>query len=160
MTAQFRESLRYLGEDVSMCAEPLGDYFLLGGPSPAFDADCSALWRGYLGSWEIVDNRLYLIGLSGRLVDGTEATLATVFPDFPNRVFAHWYSGTIRVPQGKQLKYVHAGYGSIYEQDVLLDLDHGVVVGTRLKHNAPNASVGDNSERNSGEIGDRDRGQS
>lgn len=30
MTAQFRETLRYLGEDVSMCAEPLGDYFLLG----------------------------------------------------------------------------------------------------------------------------------
>lgn len=77
-----------------------------------------------------------------------------------DRVFAHWYSGTIRVPKGKQLKYVHAGYGSIYEQDVLLDLDRGVVVGTRLKHNAPNASVGDNSERNSGEIGDRDRGQS
>ena len=25
-----------------------------------------------------------------------------------------WYSGTIRLPQGKLLNYVHGGYGSTY----------------------------------------------
>ena len=67
--------------------------------------------------------------------DGTEASVATIFPDFPDRVFAHWYSGTIRIPQGKQLEYVHMGYGSTFERDLLLDLERGVVKNTRVRHN-------------------------
>ena len=103
MTAQFSEHLRYNGEDFSMYTNPLGDFFAMGGVNPGFESNCTALWRGYVGSWEIVDNRLYLIGISGTLEGGVEATLATIFPDFPDRVFAHWYSGTIRIPQGNNL---------------------------------------------------------
>ena len=112
MTAQIAERLNYLGEDVAMCTNPLSDYFAMGGTNPRFESNCTALWRGYVGSWEIVGDRLYLIGLTGTLEDGTDATQATIFPEFPDRVFAHWYSGTIRLPQGKQLEYVHMGYGS------------------------------------------------
>ena len=107
MTAQIAERLRYQGEDVAMCTNPLSDYFAMGGTNPRFESNCTALWRGYVGSWEIIDDRLYLIGLNGTLEDGTDASLATIFPGFPDRVFAHWYSGTIRLPQGKQLEYVH-----------------------------------------------------
>src|SRR5690606_1599815 len=96
---------------------------------------CTALWRGYTGDWEIVDERLYLVGLQGSLEDGTEASVATFFPEFPDRVFAHWFSGTIRVPQGKMLEYLHHGYGSTYERDLLLELDHGVVTSTTVRHN-------------------------
>ena len=67
--------------------------------------------------------------------DGTEASVATIFPGFPDRVFAHWYSGTIRIPQGKQLEYVHMGYGSTYERDLFLDVERGVVVTTRERQN-------------------------
>ena len=135
MTAQIAENLRYQGEDVAMCTNPLGDYFAMGGVNPRFESNCTALWRGYVGSWEIVDERLYLVGLSGTLEDGTYATLATVFPDFPDRVFAHWYSGTIRIPQGKQLQYVHMGYGSTFERDLFLEIERGVIVATRVRHN-------------------------
>ena len=149
MTAQFAESLLYQGEGVAMFATPLSDYFAMGGFTPRFEEDCSALWRGYAGRWEIVDRRLYLIKLSGTLKDGSQATVATVFPDFPDRVFAHWYSGTIRIPQGDLLEYVHMGFGSTYERDVMLDIDRGVVVATRIRHNgtaesgnAPEGGVG------------------
>lgn len=135
MTAQFAEQLHYLGEDVAIYTNPLSDYFAMGGVDPRFDCSCTALWRGYVGSWEIVNDRLYLIGLNGTLEDGAEASLATIFPDFPDRVFAHWYSGTIRIPQGKLLKYVHMGYGSTFEQDLLLDIERGVVVATRVRYN-------------------------
>jgi hypothetical protein len=140
MTAQIAESLVYNGETVSMCTEPLADYFLLNGNHPNFESNCTALWRGYIGSWEIKDLRLYLIGLEGALEDGTDVLLATLFPDFPERVFAHWYSGTIRIPQGKQLKYVHSGYSSIFEQDLLLEIDQGVVTSTRTRHNGISTS--------------------
>ena len=135
MTAQFAERLRYQGEDVAMCTNPLGDYFAMGGINPHFQSNCTALWRGYVGNWEIVDERLYLVGLSGMLEDGADATLATIFPGFPDRVFAHWYSGTIRIPQGKQLEYVHMGYGSTFERDLMLDVERGVVIATRVRNN-------------------------
>ena len=135
MTAQIAERLHYQGEDVAMCTNPLSDYFAKGGTNPRFECNCTALWRGYVGSWEIVDDRLYLVGLSGTLEGGADATLATIFPDFPDRVFAHWYSGTIRIPQGKQLEYVHMGYGSTFERDLFLDIERGVIVATRVRHN-------------------------
>lgn len=118
-----------------MCTNPLSDYFAMGGVNPHFESNCTALWRGYVGSWEIVDDRLYLVELSGTLEGGADATLATIFPDFPDRVFDHWYTGTIRIPQGKQLEYVHMGYGSTYERDLFLDIERGVIVSTRAQHN-------------------------
>lgn len=135
MTAQIAEKLRYQGKDVAMLTEPLSDYFAISGFNPRFVVKSTALWRGYVGRWELVDDRLYLVELNGTLVDGTEASVATLFPDFPDRVFAHWYSGTIRIPQGKRLKYVHGGYGSIFERDLLLEVERGVVKNTRVHHN-------------------------
>ena len=135
MTAQVGETLHYEGREVVMCNEPLGDYFKLVGIEPEFDANCTALWRGYVGTWEIQDTRLYLIGLTGVLKGLIEANVATIFPGYPGRVFAHWYSGTLRVPEGKILRYVHGGYGSTYESDLLITIDKGVVTQTHLRLN-------------------------
>ena len=135
MTAQIGEKLCYEGHEVSMCSEPLGAYFELSGINPEFDFSCTALWRGYVGTWEIRDDRFYLIGLSGTLKDGTEATVATFFPDFPERVLAHWYSGQLRIPKGKMLEYVHMGYGSTYEEDLFITIEKGVVTKTSVQHN-------------------------
>jgi hypothetical protein len=141
MTAQIAEYLRYQGEGVRMCTEPLADYFARGGTKPAFQASSTALWRGYVGGWEIVAGRLYLAKLTGTLMDGSEACLETVFPGFPERVFAHWFSGTIRIPQGKMLKYVHGGYGSLYERDEMLDLERGVIRRAWIRYNGVSASA-------------------
>ena len=135
MTAQIGEKLCYEGREISMCSEPLSDYFSLLGIDPRFAFTCTALWRGYFGTWEIKDSRLYLIALNGSLEDGTDVNVATFFPDFPERVFAHWYSGKLRIPQGKLLKYVHGGYGSTYEEDLIISIDKGVVVATNVQHN-------------------------
>lgn len=145
MTAQFGEILRHEGETVSMCDTPLGDYFALGGRRPDHDFDtfgCTALWRGYVGTWEIVDGRLYLVGLSGDFEDGTPVSLAAVFPDYPDRVFAHWYSGRIRIPEGKLLKYVHMGFASRYERDVFLEFRNGVLSSTETRTNGTANGVG------------------
>jgi hypothetical protein len=147
MTAQIAEKLIYEEDQFSMCTVPLGDYFFLGGERPRFDTySCTALWRGYVGTWEIVNDRLYLVELHGTLENGATVTLETVFPGYPKRVFAHWYSGSLRLPQGKRLEYVHMGWASTYERDVFLDLKRGVVVGKRVQINGasddPEASEG------------------
>lgn len=141
MTAQLSEKLIYEGQQVGMCTTPLSDFFTFGGNHPNFAYNCTALWRGYVGTWELVSNRLYLIALTGTLEDGNAATLATVFPDHPNRVFAHWYSGTIRIPQGRLLNYVHMGYGSTYETDILLKLENGVVISKLVNINGVSDST-------------------
>ena len=92
MTAQIAERLLYKAR-CCPCVPPAERLLLDGGSTPRFASNCTALWRGYVGDWEIIDSRLYLVGLSGSLEDGSEASLATVFPEFPRRVFAHWYSG-------------------------------------------------------------------
>jgi hypothetical protein len=135
MTAQIGEYLRYQGEGVSMCTQPLGDYFAMGGTKPAFQANSTALWRGYVGGWEIVAGRLYLVKLTGTLMDGSQASLETVFPGFPERVFAHWYAGTLRIPRGRRLHYRHSGYASVYERDEMLEFEQGVIRRTWVRHN-------------------------
>lgn len=135
MTAQIAETLILDGRKFAMCSEPLEDFFRFGGARPGFAERSTALWRGYTGTWKIIDARLYLIDLRGTLRNGENASLETVFPDYPDRVFAHWYSGTLRIPQGQMLEYVHAGYGSIYEQDLMIEIEHGVIVGSCTKQN-------------------------
>ena len=142
MTAQMPERLTYKGEKLSLAEHPLSAFFKLAGSKPAMAETSSALWRGYIGSWEINDGRLYLIDIDGELEDGSALTLDLLFPGFPDRVFAHWYSGDMRIPQGKLLNYIHAGYASVYERDLILNIERGVVVRETVRHNgkAPKGS--------------------
>jgi hypothetical protein len=139
MTAQFSELLMLEGKQHSLCSYPLASYFALGGESVAFRASSTALSRGYIGTWEILDQgqvqRLYLIRLQGWLQDESPVSLETVFSGYPQRVFAHWFSGTLRLPQGQLLHYVHGGFGSCYEQDLLIDVTRGVVTAKRVRVN-------------------------
>jgi hypothetical protein len=123
------------GNEHSMCSEPLEDYFNLVGNRPKFAEMNTACWRGYVGKWEVRDDRLYLIGVEAYLTDGKEASLENIFPGFPERVFAHWYSGTVRIPEGKLLDYHHMGYESVYERDVFLEFQKGVLVSKTMREN-------------------------
>lgn len=137
MTAQIPEQLHIDHEVHSLCTNPLSQYFDKADISNPFDGHrCTALWRGYVGTWEIVRDRLYMIRLEGyQTGSDMPATLETLFPGFPERVFAHWFTGELRVPQGKLLKYVHGGYSSTYERDLFIAIEHGCVLSRRVHVN-------------------------
>lgn len=135
MTAQIRERIGYQDKIHALCTEPLSALFAVRGNKPPFQATSTALWRGYVGHWAIRENKLYLEDIKGKLKEGTEASLQTVFPDASGPVFADWYTGTLRIPQGDRLRYVHGGYASIYEQDLLIDIEKGVVTRTQVRQN-------------------------
>ena len=63
MTAQIAENLIYQGNTVAMCTQPLDSYFGLSGLRWQFQSDCTALWRGYVGTCRIpddwIDNKRY-----------------------------------------------------------------------------------------------------
>lgn len=132
--AQIPERLRFLGEGHAMAAEPLGDFFTRVGHTPAFAIHSTALWRGYIGDWEIVNDRLYLIGINASFEDGTPVRLVDLFPGFNERVFAHWFSGDLRLAQGRPLAGVHAGHANGHERDLCLRLQRGVLVHVWTRH--------------------------
>lgn len=136
MTAQMNEILHMDGERYALCSLPLEGFFELGGDKPAFFSPNTACWRGYIGQWELRADRLYLVELRGWLENGARvAGLVDLFPGFPDRVFAHWCSDTLRIPQGRRLKYVHAGFGSEFECDLLLTFRHGVLTHRTVRVN-------------------------
>ncbi|NLJ06758.1 MAG: hypothetical protein GX437_03705 [Sphingobacteriales bacterium] len=126
MTAQAGERLLYKGEETWMAAEPLNQY-LKKRDDIKFISPSTACWRGYFGKWEIYDNKLYLVGLKAYLEGYREVGLNYLFPG-QNKVFADWFSGKIRIPQGELLDYVHMGYASLYERDLILVFENGLLI--------------------------------
>jgi len=87
------------------------------------------------------------VGLSATYEDGEAVTLDSLFPGFEDRVFAHWYTGVINIPQGKMTQYVHMGYASRYERELFLAIENGIVVQTQLRDNTQqNSQVGGRDE--------------
>jgi hypothetical protein len=68
-------------------------------------------------------------------MDGEPVSLETIFPRFPNRMFAHWYSGTLNVPLGELLEYEHIGYARVHEETLEIKVERGVVVSQKRRKN-------------------------
>ncbi len=141
MTAQVSERLHYNGELYRLATEPLYPY--IKAHNLHFAAHNSSCWRGYVGEWLIEENRLYLIGLTGTIRNNphsissdTDCAMKALFPG-QERVFAEWFSGELRIPYGRLLKYVHSGYNSIYHKELFLTVEAGVVVDSREIENQP-----------------------
>jgi hypothetical protein len=74
-----------------------------------------------------------------------DAGMEKLFPGYLNGVFAHWYTGELRCPRGALLKYVHGGFHSVYEEDLFLRVQRGVLIDERIVRNGtapPNAESG------------------
>lgn len=139
MTAQEMERLIYNGREVSMASEPLATYLSNLKVKPRFSPRSSGCWRGYVGTWEIKDDKLYLIDLECGIVNIAEnkylkAGLDFFFPD-KKEVLAEWYSGEIRIPLGDMLEYVHGGYESSFEKDIFLEFKNGLLIRKRTVDN-------------------------
>lgn len=118
MTAQTPEILIYEGEELNMTSNPsLNDMADRGwGLS-------TGNYRGYVGVWEIKDNKLYLNEVRGG------------FKKEELPAFADWISEELHAWKGNMLHYVHAGYGSMYEEDVFFKIESGILNGIRSENN-------------------------
>lgn len=86
--------------------------------------------------------RLYLVGLSAHKTYEEIVGVSDIFPGY-DKVFAHWFTGELRCPQGALLDYVHGGYASTYEYDLLMEFKQGVLVNKHVRHNeVPNEGEG------------------
>ncbi len=80
---------------------------------PVLSTTC---WRKYIATWEIREGRLYLVSIEGIYRLAGEGPL-----------HADWVSGILRVPRGQMTRYVHMGFESEYEKELLITVEGGVV---------------------------------
>jgi hypothetical protein len=136
MTQQIRQSIIVDGMRMSMDNEPLGQYFRLTGNRPDFGSVMTANWKGYSTSWEIINSRLYLMSLYGQLKNGTEVSITSLFPDYPDKVFANWYCGCLEIPLGDIIRTGQKKNGRTEHEKLWhLNVERGVVTSRTMHHN-------------------------
>lgn len=132
MTAQIHELLLLNSEWTSMAFVPplpeghprigmASDEKRRAAPRILFSTAC---WRQYRGTWEIKDGRFSLIAIEGRFELKGERPL-----------HADWFSGVLRVPRGEMIAYVHMGFGSVFEEELHIVIERGLVQSTRTIDN-------------------------
>lgn len=122
MTAQIHEKLILEGKETSMafCPPIPTDHPRITASTSSGLSSMSACWRGYIGTWELKDGRFYLVSVNGMyLIDGSDP------------IFADWFTGVIRIPDGEILHYIHMGFGSVFEFETHLKIEKGIVVEER-----------------------------
>lgn len=132
MTAQAHERLIIDGEETSMAfCPPLPEghpRIAQAGPDEACASDSfvfsTACWRRYVGTWEIREGRFYLVGIEG---------IYKLLGDDP--LLADWFTGVLRVPRGEMLQYVHMGFGSVFEEELHIKIEEGIVTRSRVISN-------------------------
>lgn len=85
--------------------------------------------RGYQAGWRIADDLLLLVSLSGYVPDSTAQGLQLVFPGASEPVHASWFTGQLRLQVGEVIGNTEddLGYDMLYEQELLLKVEAGVV---------------------------------
>tara|TARA_X000000950_G_scaffold49940_1_gene58684 strand:- start:327 stop:746 length:420 start_codon:yes stop_codon:yes gene_type:complete len=136
MTIQAGEILIYNSKKITINTEPLKPY-LESLSNVDFIFKSTALVRGYIGTWDIKNKKLFLVSLIGFIENNDQIDLNYLFPN-KKEVFAKWYSGDIRIPEGKLLKKVNLGYASIFEKNRLLSFKDGTLINETVKNNGLN----------------------
>ncbi len=144
-TGQEPDVLIYQGKTYNLFSNPLESFYKNEDERPAFKVAPNVLsstsnWRGYVATWEIRGDLLYLTNIDSWICNFQEfiakkckkADLKEMFGEKygDGRVLADWFSEELRVPDGKMLEYVHMGYGSVYEREIVISVEKGKVIKT------------------------------
>ena len=136
-TAQYPDKVIYNGKEYSLQSNPLESFFKENPDKlPKSEIVSTALWRGYVATFEVRDNQLYVKDIEIEVSDTSstrtssfkwKSVLNEVFPG-QKEVKVEWITGLLVMPYGKIVNYVHMGYGSTYEFYTLLEFDKGNLV--------------------------------
>src|SRR5665647_1666824 len=131
-TTQCSDILYLNGQKHSLESLALEPYYGPGNPRPNFRAPNTATWRGYIATWEIDQGFFYLKAIRA-WTDQGEVGLPALFPGQKGPVPATWFTGKLKVPQGKILKV--AVPHPIYEKYLMITVEKGRVVNQEVIDN-------------------------
>lgn len=136
-TAQIPDRLIYKGTTYYLHNNPLEAYFKkYPKKRPEGDVASTALWRGYIATFEFENNILVLKDLQIQVwmhEEGEEewapdvtlkSVLKEIFPEGKS-LGIDWCTEILILPHGQLKNYVHRGYKSTYEYYLLLEIKEG-----------------------------------
>lgn len=138
-TSQRPDKLFYKGIEYDLFSNPLEIYFEKNPdkrPRHVYGGvviESTDLWRGYVATFEIKDNKLIVKDIQIHCVDTAvgssqdiswESVIIEVFPE-QKEIEVDWFTGLLVLPLGNLMNYVHMGYGSTYENYILLEINEG-----------------------------------
>lgn len=134
-TGQYGDKLIINLDTVWINSNPLEDYFEKKGSRKIGEeelySNCTALWRGYVATWKLEANKLFLIRIQTDYC-GDNPIDIDISKEFGTaKVFAKWVNQIITRPKGEVLQYVHMGYMSIYEEEIFYSFKNGKLIGTK-----------------------------
>jgi hypothetical protein len=74
-----------------MFTNPLNDYWTKENPKPPIGLPVTSCRRGYIATWQIIDDSLYLIDITNRTPD-VDAGLEYVFQNTTGKIKATWWN--------------------------------------------------------------------
>ena len=154
MTAQVANRIYINGSYRPLLSSPEQGFWQQLGSRPSFRRQSTDNWSGYISHWAVREEELYLTDIIGEVCrrdpqDGAESSswcavghfgdcegAKTVLSDICAVPFggipAVWDSGELRIPQGEVVEYVHAGWDSGYERDLVLKVAGGKIVSQKI----------------------------
>jgi len=146
-TAQIPDLLIYKGKEYKLQTNPLEAYFEKHPDKRPNKGGSSALWRKYIATFKIKDNYLYLEDIATQFTKITKITkeeskknktiknfkFKSIKKSIKEEIFKKqiikidWFTGILVLPYGKMINYVHMGYGSTYENYILLEVQKGKI---------------------------------
>lgn len=137
-TAQFPDRLHIEGDaqEHSLYCNPLEQLFAKQPERrPKSEGMCTALWRGYVGVFQIKAGIMTVKDVLVRNPKSRDfdfiSKMGESFPIGTDRKMP-WFTGLLVLPQGKELEYVHMGYASLYERYRLVYIKEGKVAADRV----------------------------
>jgi len=145
MTAQIGDRLFINNTEHTLACEPLSRYLYDNKVEKLFASVSTACYRGYCATWKIEDGKIYLLDVEAprpisrrKQNDFVEpiSAMQKLFPGQSN-VFAFWVNGMLKIQSGGILEYVHIGYESVYQTDIFLKFENGVLIDEKIVNNTP-----------------------
>ena len=129
MTQQTLDTAYYRGTQHLLEGDPLGAMPNL----PPFQQISTANLRGYIATWTIISNNLFLISLTGSAPQRDFTDISYPFPEARAPVHAVWFSGRLRLLAGRPIDVTEVDLH--YESEVKLTVLDGVVqLAESVKH--------------------------
>jgi hypothetical protein len=124
MTDQEPDIIKDNGETVTLLGYPL-EYYFEKHTRPPFQFRKTSVHRGYVATWGIKGDKLYLVSLEGILEGEKRASVADLFPGRAPPILADFIDGDIAIGRGKATRQ---GWNFIYEHEETLKIKAGKVV--------------------------------
>jgi len=123
MTIQVQEIIKIDGEFQVLLSRPFEPF--LKALEVKLVPISTACWRGYIGTWELVNNVLYLTGIKLNYHEEDEEKL------IPLKLYdviyqATWYTGELKIGIGR-LIYIGDNYQPLYEKEMICTVEGGLI---------------------------------